>query len=115
MNNVSYNIKATATPLASTWVLDNQGALVTSSNFSFSQVSIAVKSTSQSSLPSWFSWNATTRIFSIVSNNNAHAGSHGFSFTFTSLLHEGWSCVIKLTAVLQVDATVSAIPNLNKI
>jgi hypothetical protein len=36
MNDVSYNIKATTTPIASSWVLDNQGALVTSSNFSFS-------------------------------------------------------------------------------
>ena len=100
MNDVSYNIKATATPIASSWVLDNQGALVTSSNFSFSQVKIAVSSTSQSSLPSWFSWNATTRTFSIVSNNNADAGSYSFKFKFTSALHKGWSCVIKMTAVL---------------
>ena len=115
MNDVNYNIKATANPVASNWVLDNQGAIETSSNFSFSQVSISVSSTSLSKLPSWFSWNSTTRTFSIMSNSNSDSGSYSFNFKLTSLLHEGWSCVIKMKAVLQIDSTVSLIPNLNKI
>ena len=84
INDIYYNIKATANPIASNWVLDNQGALEISSNFNFSQVSFSVTSTSQSKLPSWFSWNISTRTFSILSNKNADAGSYNFEFKLTS-------------------------------
>jgi hypothetical protein len=66
-------------------------------------------------LPTWFAWNAANRSFSIESNKKEDAGSYKFSFLFTSTLHEGWKCQIDVNAILTIDSSVSALPNLNKI